>query len=216
MARTPRCCSRRRISPPRSVRSGSPRCAATSSISGTRWRREAGVCVPAAPDRASACRAGGVCGCTSRALQRGVAGTPGWVVAQQDPHPLRRSVGAAKRYPVGAAGSGGVVVLVAAGHAAPVEQVVRRVFPPGEGGPAGGLPTVQGQGPVRQCGMAQDGDGARWLPESRRVYLQGVGQVKVHLHRQVAGRVKTIGIKRQGRHWMLVLSCEDVPPTRCR
>ena len=34
--------------------------------------------------------------CTSRALQRGVAGTPGWVVAQQDPHPLRRSVGAAR------------------------------------------------------------------------------------------------------------------------
>ena len=31
------------------------------------------------------------------------------------------------------------------------------------------------------------------------------------MHRQVAGRVKTIQIKRQGRHWMLVLSCEDVP-----
>jgi putative transposase len=40
--------------------------------------------------------------------------------------------------------------------------------------------------------------------------LQGVGQVKVHLHRQVAGRVKTIQIKRAGRRWMLVLSCDDV------
>ena len=28
---------------------------------------------------------------------------------------------------------------------------------------------------------------------------------------QVRGRVKTIQIKRQGRHWMLVLSCDDVP-----
>jgi putative transposase len=43
------------------------------------------------------------------------------------------------------------------------------------------------------------------------VYLQGIGEVKVHLHRQVAGRVKTIQIKRQGRRWMLVLSCDDVP-----
>lgn len=57
----------------------------------------------------------------------------------------------------------------------------------------------------------KDGDGARWLPEQRRVYLQGVGQVKVELHREVVGRVKTIQVKRQGRRWMLVLSCDDVP-----
>lgn len=57
----------------------------------------------------------------------------------------------------------------------------------------------------------KDGDGARWLPEDKRAYLQGIGQVKVHVHRKVAGRVKTIQIKRQGRHWMLVLSCDDVP-----
>jgi putative transposase len=43
------------------------------------------------------------------------------------------------------------------------------------------------------------------------VYLQGIGQVKVHLHRRVDGRVKTIQIKRQGRRWVLVLSCDDVP-----
>jgi putative transposase len=57
----------------------------------------------------------------------------------------------------------------------------------------------------------KDGDGARWLPEQRRVYLRGIGQVKVHLHRQVQGRVKTIQIKRAGRRWMLVLSCDEVP-----
>ena len=31
------------------------------------------------------------------------------------------------------------------------------------------------------------------------------------MHRQVQGRVKTIKIKRCGRRWMLVLSCDDVP-----
>lgn len=51
----------------------------------------------------------------------------------------------------------------------------------------------------------------RWLPEAERVYLQGIGQVEVHLHRPVVDRVKTIQIKRQGRRWMLVLSCDDVP-----
>ena len=59
-----------------------------------------------------------------------------------------------------------------------------------------------------------DGDGARWLPAQRRGYLHGVGQVNVHRHRQLVGRVKTIQITRDGRRWMLVLSCEDVPTHR--
>jgi putative transposase len=57
----------------------------------------------------------------------------------------------------------------------------------------------------------KDGDGCRWLPEARRLYLQGIGHVKVSVHRQVEGRVKTIQVRREGRRWMLVLSCADVP-----
>ena len=57
----------------------------------------------------------------------------------------------------------------------------------------------------------KDGDGARWYPDSNRVYLKGIGQVKVSTHRQVLGRVKTIQVRREGRHWMLILSCDDVP-----
>ena len=65
----------------------------------------------------------------------------------------------------------------------------------------------------------KDGDGCRWQPNVRRVYLQGIGHVKVSVHRQVEGRVKTIQVRRQGRRWMLVLSCDEVPtrplaPTR--
>src|SRR4029450_1137445 len=64
-----------------------------------------------------------------------------------------------------------------------------------------------------------DGDGCRWQPDRHRVYLQGIGHVKASMHRQVYGRVKTIQIRRQGRRWMLVLSCDQVPtrplaPTR--
>lgn len=74
-----------------------------------------------------------------------------------------------------------------------------------------GYPRFKGAGRFDSVEWPKDGDGARWLPKARRVYLQGVGQVKVDLHRQVKGRVKTIQIKRQGRRWVLVLSCDDVP-----
>jgi putative transposase len=57
----------------------------------------------------------------------------------------------------------------------------------------------------------KDGDGCRFQPEGRAVYLQGIGQVKVSLHRRVEGMVKTISVKREGRRWFLVLACDDVP-----
>jgi putative transposase len=74
-----------------------------------------------------------------------------------------------------------------------------------------GYPRFKGAARFHSMEWPKDGDGARWLPEAKRVYLQGIGQVKVGLHRPVAGRVKTIQIKRQGRRWMLVLCCDEVP-----
>lgn len=59
----------------------------------------------------------------------------------------------------------------------------------------------------------EDGAGARWQPDNNSVYLQGIGRVKATVHRPVIGRVKTIQIRGQGRHWMLILSCDDVPLT---
>ncbi|MEX5707506.1 transposase [Parafrankia sp. FMc6] len=62
----------------------------------------------------------------------------------------------------------------------------------------------------------KDGDGCRWdsqpgHPTQTRVRLQGVGHVKVNQHRPVQGTVKTIGVKREGGRWYVVLSCDDVP-----
>jgi putative transposase len=74
-----------------------------------------------------------------------------------------------------------------------------------------GYPRFRGKARFDSVEWPKDGDGARWLPDVKRVYLQGIGQVKVELHRPVLGRVKTIQIKRQGRCWLLVLSCADVP-----
>jgi putative transposase len=86
----------------------------------------------------------------------------------------------------------------------------RRLKTAKPGGKAG-YPRFKGKARFDSVEWPKDGDGARWLPETKRVYLQGIGQVKVDLHRPVAGRVKTIQVKRCGRRWMLVLSCDDVP-----
>ncbi|MCX4596892.1 transposase [Streptomyces sp. NBC_01549] len=62
----------------------------------------------------------------------------------------------------------------------------------------------------------KDGDGCRWdsTPHDpvTRVRLQGVGHVKVHQHRPVVGKVKTISVKREGRRWYVVLTAEQPQP----
>lgn len=51
-----------------------------------------------------------------------------------------------------------------------------------------GYPRFRGKARFDSVEWPKDGDGARWLPDQRRVYLQGIGQVKVHVHRQAQGR----------------------------
>ena len=74
-----------------------------------------------------------------------------------------------------------------------------------------GYPRFKGKGRFDSVEWPKDGDGTRWHPETNRVYLQGIGEVAVSTHREVVGRVKTIQVRRQGRRWMLILSCDDVP-----
>jgi putative transposase len=78
-------------------------------------------------------------------------------------------------------------------------------------GQKAGYPRFKSAARFQSVEWPKDGDGARWIPEHKRVYLQGVGNVRVHVHRPLVGRVKTIQVKRQGRRWVLVLSCDDVP-----
>jgi putative transposase len=58
-------------------------------------------------------------------------------------------------------------------------------------------------------------NGARWdsvlHPTVRRVYLLGIGHVRVHQHRSTQGCIKMISAKREGRRWYVILSCDDVP-----
>jgi putative transposase len=49
------------------------------------------------------------------------------------------------------------------------------------------------------------GDGAR-LRNNGKLYVQGVGEIKVKLHRAVAGRIKTVTVKREAGCWYVCFS----------
>ncbi|WP_246090227.1 RNA-guided endonuclease InsQ/TnpB family protein [Nonomuraea deserti] len=79
-----------------------------------------------------------------------------------------------------------------------------------------GFPRFKGRGRFDTVQWPKDGDGCRWdsqpeHPTATCVRLQGIGHVRVHQHRPVKGRVKTISVKREGSRWYVVLSCDDVP-----
>jgi len=78
-----------------------------------------------------------------------------------------------------------------------------------------GYPRFKGRGRWHSIEWPAEKGGARWdsmpHPTATRVYLQGIGHVRVHLHRAVQGRVKTITAKREGDRWYVILSCDDVP-----
>lgn len=54
-----------------------------------------------------------------------------------------------------------------------------------------------------------DGDGGKFL--GTQVRIQGIGHVKVKLHRPVRGIVKQFSVTRVGKHWYLNVICVDVP-----
>ncbi|MEV5127487.1 transposase [Streptomyces decoyicus] len=91
------------------------------------------------------------------------------------------------------------------------EAFFRRV----QAGEKPGYPRFKGAGHFDTVEFPRDGDGCRWdsAPHDplTRVRFQGVGHVRVHRHRPVRGRVKTVSVKREGKRWFVVLSCDDVP-----
>jgi putative transposase len=78
-----------------------------------------------------------------------------------------------------------------------------------------GYPRFKGHGRWDSIEWPDHGNGCKWdsvpHPNVTRVYLQGIGHIRVHQHRPVKGRVKTVAVKREGSRWFVVLSCDDVP-----
>ncbi|WP_328808797.1 RNA-guided endonuclease InsQ/TnpB family protein [Nonomuraea montanisoli] len=97
-----------------------------------------------------------------------------------------------------------------------LDKAFKAFFARVKAGRTPGFPRFKGRGWFDTVEWPKDGDGCRWdsqphHPTATFVRLQGVGHVRVHQHRRVLGTVKTISIKREGRRWFVVLSCDDVP-----
>ncbi|MFC5003893.1 RNA-guided endonuclease InsQ/TnpB family protein [Dactylosporangium cerinum] len=96
-----------------------------------------------------------------------------------------------------------------------LDKAMQAFFRRVKAGKAPGFPRFKGVGWFDTVEWPKDRDGCRWdsTPDGGqvRVYLQGVGHVRVHAHRKVDGVVKTISVKREGRRWFVVLSCDEVP-----
>jgi putative transposase len=81
-------------------------------------------------------------------------------------------------------------------------------------GESPGFPRFKGHGRFDSVEW-EEGSGSRWDADPHgpvtRLHLKGIGHVRVHQHRPVAGRVKTVTVKREGNRWFVILSCADVP-----
>lgn len=51
-------------------------------------------------------------------------------------------------------------------------------------------------------------DKAGWKLDGDKLHLTKIGTIKVKLHREIQGKIKTCTIKREGNHWFVVFSCE--------
>lgn len=60
---------------------------------------------------------------------------------------------------------------------------------------------------------AGKGNGAAFVAGGKRIRLSGIGNVKVKVHREMEGALKTIGVTRDGDGYWYALVTRDVPPT---
>ncbi len=96
-----------------------------------------------------------------------------------------------------------------------LDRAFKAFFRRVKAGQVPGYPRFRGRGWYDSVTWKEHGHGCKWdsgpTTDQTRVYLLGIGHVRVHAHRKVEGRIKTITVKREGRRWYLILSCDDVP-----
>ncbi|MGV9705792.1 RNA-guided endonuclease InsQ/TnpB family protein [Streptomyces sp. NPDC003483] len=97
-----------------------------------------------------------------------------------------------------------------------LDKAMQAFFRRVKAGQKPGYPRFRGVNWFDTVDFPKDGDGCRWNSAPHdpvtRVRFQGVGHVKVNRHRAVAGRVKTVSVKREGRKWFVVLTAEQDQP----
>jgi putative transposase len=97
-------------------------------------------------------------------------------------------------------------------HSQVLQDVLRRVdkafkafFRRVKEGQTPGYPRFVGYGRYDSFTFPQSGFS---LTEDRRVCLSKIGSIKVKMHREMTGTIKTCTVKREGTHWYVVFTCE--------
>jgi putative transposase len=88
-----------------------------------------------------------------------------------------------------------------------VEKTFQAFFGRVKRGETPGYPRFKSRWRYDSLTFPSYGDGCR-LRENGKLYVQGVGEIKVKLHRVVEGRTKTVTVKREGGRWYVCFSVE--------
>jgi putative transposase len=101
-------------------------------------------------------------------------------------------------------------VTVARGTLLRLDRAFQAFFRRATAGEVPGFPRFRS---VRRFNSVEWPDTRGWKLDERagRLYLKGVGHVKLRLHRTWRGTPKTITVARVGRRWQLTVFCTDVP-----
>jgi putative transposase len=104
-------------------------------------------------------------------------------------------------------------VTVARGTLLRLDRAFQAFFRRAKTGEAPGYPRFRS---VRRFNSAEWPDIQGWkLDEAAsRLYLQGIGHVKLRMHRSLRGTPKTITVVRTGTRWQLNVYCSDVAPRK--
>ncbi len=90
-----------------------------------------------------------------------------------------------------------------------VDKTFKAFFRRVKAGRKGGYPRFKSRRRFDSYTFPSWGDGCR-LTDAGRLYLQGVGHLKVKWHRPLEGTVKTATVKRQAGKWFVCFSIESV------
>ena len=75
-----------------------------------------------------------------------------------------------------------------------------------------GYPRFKGVDRFNSILFPSHGDGIRL--KGNRLRVQHVGTIRLCLHREVEGKIKTLSLKREGDKWFVVLACEAPEPQK--
>jgi putative transposase len=101
-------------------------------------------------------------------------------------------------------------VVVCRGTLLRLDEAFQRFYRRRAGGKRAGFPRFRGEG---RWDSVQWPDTQSWRFDAAasRLYVQGVGHVKVRVHRPLRGVPKSCTLRREGRRWRITIFCAGVP-----